>query len=460
MEKKQYSLSLFIFRRDLRIEDNIGLYNALTRSEKVVPLFIFDPQQLGDKNDYKSENSLQFMHESLRDLSSQIKKKNGQLLFFTGKPESVIKKIISAKKIDAIFVNNDYTPFSQKRDAIIKTICKKSKVDFISFDDALLNKPKDIKNKSNKPYAVFTPFMKNSKNIPVSLPKKYPAGSSLTSIKIIGSSTLPQKKFTKDNSSIWLHGGTTHAKKLILKLSNLKHYKNTRDFPEIMTSNLSAHNKFGTISIRSVYHEIKKKLGESSILLNQLYWRDFYYHVAYHNPHVFTSAYNKKYTNIPWSKNKTLFKKWSEGTTGFPIVDAAMKQLNSTGYMHNRCRMIVASFLTKDLHINWQWGEKKFANKLVDYDPCVNNGSWQWAASTGCDAQPYFRIFNPWTQQKKFDPNCTYIKKWLPELKEVPTKIIHKWDKYHASYPTDYPAPIIDHAIESKKTKIIFKKQL
>ncbi len=226
-----------------------------------------------------------------------------------------------------------------------------------------------------------------------------------------------------------------------------------RDIPSLKTTGLSAHNKFGTLSIRQVYDVF---VATAPDLARQLYWRDFYTHLAYHFPYVFKGAFNKKYDAVAWKNNKAWFERWCLGTTGFPIVDAGMRQLNATGYMHNRVRMIVASFLTKDLHIHWQWGERYFAQKLVDYDPAVNNGSWQWAASTGADAQPYFRIFNPWLQQKKFDEDARYIKTWVPELKKVSVPTIHAWYK-QAEPLFGYPLPMVDHAVQSAQAKELFK---
>ncbi len=221
------------------------------------------------------------------------------------------------------------------------------------------------------------------------------------------------------------------------------------------TSRLSAHLKFGTCSVREVYYAIVQQLSPEHPLLRQLYWRDFFTHIAFHYPHVFGKAFHPQYDNLVWDNNRGHFQRWAEGTTGFPIVDAGMRELNATGFMHNRVRMIVASFLTKDLHISWRWGERYFAQHLVDYDPAVNNGNWQWAASTGCDAQPYFRIFNPWLQQQKFDPDCQYIYRWIPELNGIPATIIHKWYSKHVDAP--YPAPMLDHARESQIAKERYK---
>lgn len=240
------------------------------------------------------------------------------------------------------------------------------------------------------------------------------------------------------------------------QLSACKNYAETRDFPALQsTSQLSAHLKFGTVSVREVFYAVVQALGEEHPLLRQLYLRHFFTHIAYYFPKVFGHAFIDKFDKVAWDNNLEIFQAWAAGKTGFPIVDAAMRDLNATGNMHNRLRMVVASFLVKDLHISWRWGERYFAQHLLDYDPCLNNGNWQWAASTGCDAQPYFRIFNPWLQQQKFDPDCVYIYQWLPELRGVPAKVLHNWHKTH--YGDFYPAPIIDHSQAAEITKARFK---
>ncbi len=253
-----------------------------------------------------------------------------------------------------------------------------------------------------------------------------------------------------------MQGGRRQALAIFDALENLKEYQNRRDYPALAsTSLLSAHLKFGTVSIREAFYAVQCALGVDHPLLRQFYWRDFFTHIAYHFPEVFGHAFVRKYDALPWRNDQARFYTWAEGRTGFPIVDAGMRELNQTGYMHNRVRMITASFLVKDLHISWRWGERYFAQHLVDYDPCVNNGNWQWAASTGCDAQPYFRIFNPWLQQQKFDADCEYIYRWIPELRPFPPEVIHRWDKKFAA--CDYPKPIVDHRFESEKAKEMFR---
>jgi deoxyribodipyrimidine photo-lyase len=240
-------------------------------------------------------------------------------------------------------------------------------------------------------------------------------------------------------------------------LESLSDYEVQRDYPaQDFTSHLSAHNKFGTVSIREVYHRIRKLFGASHTLISELYWRDFFTHIVYHFPHVMGGAFHEKYNGLKWANREDFFKAWCEGRTGFPIVDAGMRELNTTGHMHNRVRMVVSSFLVKDLHIDWRWGERYFAQQLTDYDPAVNNGNWQWAASTGCDAQPYFRIFNPWKQQQRYDLDCEYIKKWIPALRSLPPKDIHDLEKQRERKPGSYPEPIVNHRIASAAAESMF----
>lgn len=454
-----YKKSLFIFRRDLRLDDNSGLRAALEQSDVVIPCFIFDPRQIGKQNPYRSANAIQFMIESLEDLDAQLHAKKGKLYLFSGQAEKIVAQLITKEKIDAVFFNQDYTPFSAKRDEAINKICHKHHIGFHAFHDALINPPDTIMTGNNTPYAVFTAFFKKSRTIKVEKPKKlrlanFYMKSIATSISL---KTISKKILPTRNKQIALNGGRDQAIKILNKIYMLKSYSSTHDIPSIPTSHLSAHLKFGAISAREAYDAVTKKLGSNHPLIRQLYWRDFFTYVAYHSPFVFGHAYQKKYDNLDWNYSKKAFLAWCEGKTGFPIVDAGMRELNATGFMHNRVRMIVASFLTKDLHIDWRWGEKYFATQLVDYDPAVNNGNWQWCASTGCDAQPYFRIFNPWMQQKKFDPDCMYIKTWIPELANVNNKTIHNWFKENAKIK-DYPKPIVDHAIESRIAKEMYRR--
>lgn len=460
IKNKKHSLTLFIFRRDLRLEDNTGLINALQNSEKVIPCFIFDPRQC-EKNSYKSLCAIQFMLESLADLEQQLKQKKSQLFLFQGIPEKIVETIIQTKSIDAVYLNRDYTPFSQRRDEAIKIICMQHAVIFRSFDDALLNSPKIALKSDGKPYEIFSPFYNKMEKIPVEKPKKNPyfnyyLGKIPSTVKKekIFENLLEKRKFDINSK-----GGRKECLKKLTQLKKIKNYNKDHNYPfKKTTTELSPHLKFTTCSVREIYHAINKKIPESKNILRELYWRDFFTTIAFYFPHVFGHAYRTKYDSLPWENNKKLFAAWCQGKTGFPIVDAGMRQLNQTGYIHNRIRLITASFLVKDLHIDWRLGEKYFAKKLIDYDPAVNNGNWQWVASTGVDAQPYFRIFNPWLQQRKFDPDCLYIKKWVPELQHLNKKIIHHWHKssYHLLV-SNYPAPIVNHEIEALKAKGLYK---
>lgn len=456
--KKKFKKSLFIFRRDLRVIDNTALIAASEESSYVLPIFIFDPNQISNKNKYRSFHAIQFMIESLINLEKQLKEKKGRLYIFRGYPEKIVKKIIKEEKIEAVFVNRDYTPYSNKRDKKIKKVCDENNISFESHNDLLLHEPEEIYTIKKEPYKIFTPFFNKAKKIQVRKPQKKAVSNFYKKkISFEVSSKIYKKILSKKSKTLYVSGGRSNCTKIIKNLSKFKNYSKTRDLPEYDTTLLSAHIKFGTYSIREIYYAIRKKLSAKHLLIRQLYWRDFFTHIAFHFPYVFGKPFYKKYNNLDWKNNKNDFKLWCKGKTGFPIVDAGIRQMNKSGFMHNRVRMIVASFLVKDLHINWLWGEKYFAQTLVDYDPSVNNGNWQWCASTGADAQPYFRIFNPWLQQKKFDSKCVYIKKWIPELKNIDPKIIHNWYN-QIKQINDYPLPIRDHKKEAEIAKKEFKK--
>jgi deoxyribodipyrimidine photo-lyase len=453
MLSRRYRTSLFIFRRDLRAQDNSALNLAISTSDKVLPCFIFDPRQI-TKHSYQSQPALQFMMQSLADLELGFQAIDSKLALYDDLPVEVIKQVIQQHSIQALFVNRDYTPFSRTRDSELAQICQDLNIDFQVVADCLLTEPEQALKSDHTPYKVFTAFYNNARHFNVPLPNALKKASF---IKVdresrIGKSSFTQSK-TPENSIL---GGRKQALAILEQLANQADYQTQRDYPFLdATSHLSAHLKFGTCSVREVYYAIVQQLGSEHPLLRQLYWRDFFSHIAFHYPHVFGKAFHSQYDNLVWDNNRDYFQRWADGNTGFPIVDAGMRELNATGFMHNRVRMIVASFLVKDLHISWRWGERYFAQHLVDYDPAVNNGNWQWAASTGCDAQPYFRIFNPWLQQQKFDLDCQYIYRWIPELSDVPATIIHKWHSKHSG--TTYPAPMIDHAHESQIAKARYK---
>jgi deoxyribodipyrimidine photo-lyase len=446
-----YKKTLFIFRRDLRIEDNIGLIESLQNSKEVIPCFIYDENIIKKLKD--SEFRWSFLNESLVELDKELKKKGASLQILEGKPEKIIDKIIKKHNLDAIFLNTDFTNYAQRRDEKIFQVCKKNKISFHSTLDFLLHNPNEIKTNEGSPYTIYSFFYKKARQFPI---KKIVKNIQKNYSKEIISDEQIKKSKIKNNEII---GGRKEALKILRDLDKFRDYDKVRDFPGLnQTTMLSAHNKFGTVSVREVHKEIKEVLGSDHTIMGEIYWREFFSHILFHFPYAQKTTFRKKFQKIPWSKSKESFKKWCEGNTGFPIVDAGMRQLNQTGFMHNRVRMVVASFLTKDLHMDWRLGEKYFEEKLIDHDPAVNSGNWQWAASTGCDSVPYFRIFNPWRQQERFDLNCDYIKKWVPELEKIEPKVIHKlWEKFPTNL--EYPKPMLTHKIEAEKTKLIFKSQ-
>ncbi|MBU5689982.1 MAG: deoxyribodipyrimidine photo-lyase [Candidatus Aenigmatarchaeota archaeon] len=441
-------LCAHIFRRDLRIEDNTSLIYCLKNYKKVLPIFILDKNilKLRDKT-----NSFSFMIDCLIDLNQNLNSKSSKLYLFYDYPENVIKKLIDIG-VETISVNRDYTPYSKSRDEKIRQICIKNNVKFFQHPDLLLNEPEDVVKDDGKPYTIFFHFLRKSKKLKV----KYPEKNNFQNYFNENIGEIEISFLNKFKGHTAIKGGRQNAIQLLKKSKYIK-YKETRNFASKETTKLSPHNRFGTVSIREVYYTFKENGDEQ--LINELYWRDFFIHIGYHFPHVFKSSFKEKYRNIKWNDDKQKFKLWCEGKTGFPIVDAGMRELNQTGFMHNRVRMITSSFLVKVLGINWRLGERYFASKLIDYDPSVNNGNWQWIASTGCDSQPFFRVFNPWLQQRKFDPNCIYIKKWIPELFKYSSQQIHSIENNHLN-DKNYPNPIVDYKDSVKKTLKIFKQNL
>lgn len=452
--------ALVILRRDLRIEDNTALLQA-SKDHEVLVCFIVDPVQVTAENKFLSHNALQFMIESLQELQQAFEKQGGRLYIFYGHTSIIVKKILHLIPLSALYVNKDYTPFSIQRDHELEQLCAAHAIPFISCPDILLQEPQAMLKHDGTPYTVFTPFFNAAHTRSIERPHKramdfYTKAIDLPQVQLEHEFTAHARMLSEYNPAT-LTGGRKQAQKILKSISDFKNYAHIRDYPAYNTSHLSAHLKFGTVSIREVYHAIQEQLGKDHPMIRSLYWRDFYTHIAYNFPHVFGAAFKEKFNNISWSYNQDHFQRWCLGQTGFPIVDAGMRELNATGFMHNRVRMITASFLIKDLHIDWQLGERYFARMLVDYDPCVNNGNWQWVASTGCDAQPYFRIFNPWLQQKKFDPECLYIKQWVPELRASDAQIIHAlYDK--KIVVNNYCRPIVDHKEQAKKALLNYKK--
>lgn len=439
--------SLFIFRRDFRIVDNTALNYCYKNSDKIIAIFIFTPEQVTKKNTYKSNNAIQFMIESLKNINVTVNYCYGDYL-------KVIHFFVKKYNINNIYTNTDYTPYAIKRDQLINKLCAKLNIKFCLYHDITLYVPKTIVNQQKNIYQKFTPFYKLllSKN-----PKKINKQKiKNTKFRKVNNKYIVKNidKFYKKNSKINVTGGRKTALLILKKIKDFKTYGKNRDILQYETTHLSGYLKFGCVSIREVYYYFVQKLGKSNDLVKQLIWREFYYHLGYGFINRFGLSLKPKYDEIKWINNKTLLTKWQQGKTGFPIIDACMTELNTTGYMHNRGRLIVASFLIKNLHNDWRHGEKYFAQKLLDYDVLVNQGNWQWVAGTGADSQPYFRIFNPWTQSKKFDKNCEYIKYWVPNLKEVENKHIHEWDKYYNLYDLNkikYIKPFIDY----KKSRVV-----
>lgn len=428
---------LHIFTRDLRISDNNSL-NELNGI--IIPIFIFTPEQVS-QNPYKSDNAVQFMIESLKDLNKQL---SGKLGLFYGEIDKVIKDIIKTSKINTISITKDYTPYAKKREQMLKKICDTNNIKLIITEDYFLTDKID----NIKLYKKYTPYKNISEKIKIAPIKT----KRLNFTKIKGNYDFTKaQKLYKENPNINLRGGRGNGLKQLSKISNHGSYNKERNNLSIKTTEMSAYLKFGCISIREMYWTVKK-LSVSKDLISQLIWRDFYFQLSktiikLENP------LKENYSKITWSNNKSHFNAWKNGKTGFPIVDAGMRELNATGFMHNRARLITASFLVKTLLIDWRLGEKYYATKLYDYDPLVNNGNWQWVSGSGADSQPYFRVFNPWLQSKTHDSKCEYIKKWIPELKDIEPKIIHKWyEKYDDKI---YIKPIVDF---NEQKKIVLKE--
>jgi deoxyribodipyrimidine photo-lyase len=429
-------INLVWLRRDLRLEDNSALYHALKYGRPVLPIFIFDTHILSKLED-KCDRRLDFIHQALGHIQSQMVKFGSTLHVFNGEPLEVFKTLLKSYKVEAVYTNHDYEPYAIKRDKEVDDLLNQLGVCFKSFKDQCVFEKSEIVKDDGKPYTVFTPYsrkwkLKLSKFYYTTYPTELYQENfiKLKPIEIISLEELGFKK-----TDINFNVNPNVSKDL------LKKYKEQRDYPSVNgTSRLSMHLRFGTISIRSL---VQQALSTSETWLNELIWRDFYMMILYHFPHVVNGAFKKQYDLIAWRNNEDYFKKWCEGKTGFPIVDAGMRELNSTGFMHNRVRMIVSSFLVKDLLTDWRWGEAYFAAKLNDFDLSANNGGWQWAAGTGCDAAPYFRVFNPTEQQKKFDPNFSYIKKWVPEFGTP-----------------EYVLPIVDHAKARLAAIQLYKNRL
>lgn len=429
MEKPE--ISIFWFRRDLRIEDNHGLLHALKSGVPVLPIFIFDQKILSNLID-KKDKRISFIHDALKKLNIELLKVNCSLAIFNGDVLEIWKNIIKKYNVKEVFCNEDYEPYALKRDNEIKKLLNQHHIIFNAFKDQCIFAPNEILKPDSRPYLVYTPY-KNKWLSKLSLDNI----ASYNSRKYINNFLEHKQTLVKLEDLGFEY--SEYNRKRSLRKTVIQKYDNTRDLPYLDgTSLIGVHLRFGTISIRRC-----ARLGylENKTWLSELIWREFFMQIMAHFPKAMKISFKEKYRKINWRNNKSEFEKWKAGKTGFPLVDAGMRELNQTGHMHNRVRMVVASFLVKDLLIDWRWGERYFASKLLDYDQCSNNGNWQWCAGTGCDAAPYFRIFNPETQQKKFDPDYKYIKKWVKE------------------FGTDqYPKQMVDHNMAYHRAIRVYKQ--
>lgn len=470
-------LILFWHRRDLRISDNIGLAAARASSQKVVGVFCLDPNIL--ERDDVAPARVSYMIGCLQSLQQGYTKAGSQLLILHDDPCKALPALAAALKAKAVFWNWDVEPYAKKRDRIVSDALAEKGIEVHNHWDQLLHAPEEIYSKSHEPYTVYTPFWKNWSN----QAKMAPVDTlnhveGLTSdeqerAQHAGAITLPTAKdlgFVWENELLTAPGEEAAQAKLAkFGAHAISEYEEQRNFPAMKgTSELSAALKFGAIGIRTVWETTITALKNSrsdetqasiQAWQKELAWREFYQHALYHFPELAQGPYRQTFQDFPWDNNLQLFQAWCEGKTGYPIVDAAMRQLNTLGWMHNRCRMIVASFLTKDLLINWQWGEKYFMQKLYDADMSANNGGWQWSASSGMDPKP-LRIFNPASQAKKFDPEGEYIREWLPELRSVDTESLISGNIPPLERHTlNYPDPIVDHNQQQRRFKERYQQQ-
>ena len=426
-------VSICWFRRDLRLHDNAAIYHALKSGNKVVPVFIFDTNILDDLAD-KKDKRVQFIHDSLTKLQEQLIKLGSTLHVLNGTPIECFKQLMSQYNVSAVFTNKDYEPYAKQRDSEIKALLGEQKIPFNVYKDHVIFERDEVLKDDGTPYTVYTPYRKKWK---AKLNDFYQKGYS--SENYLGNLYQQEAIAIPTIQDIGFEITSYNIVPASLDKQVDEQYHEARDIPSaIGTTKLSVHLRFGTISIRQLVRGVKNEK-----LLNELIWRDFYQMILWHFPHVVHQSFKPDYDNIEWRNSESDFEKWCKGETGYPIVDAGMRELNKTGYMHNRVRMIVASFLTKHLLIDWRWGEAYFAEKLLDFDLASNNGGWQWAAGSGCDAAPYFRVFNPYIQTKKFDSELKYIRKWVPELEDF-----------------NYPQPIIEHSFARERCLSTYKAAL
>ncbi|HAY3563238.1 TPA: deoxyribodipyrimidine photo-lyase [Elizabethkingia meningoseptica] len=411
-------VSIFWFRRDLRLTDNTGLHHALGSEFPVLPIFIFDTDILDQLED-KKDRRVDYIHQALTAINSSLKKYGSKLRIYYGKPMEIFSALSEEYDIEAVFCNRDYEPKAIERDKEIYYFFREKNIPFKAYKDQVIFDKDDILKKDGSPYTIYTPFAKKWRE--TLTPDHYKA-------KTLNLQNVFRQEYSDivQLNTIGFEKTGIEFKDPVLDAKIIDEYHKYRDYPALQrTTQLGTALRFGTISIRKC---VAFALVHNQTWLSELIWREFFMQILYHFPQVVHHAFKKQYDNIQWRNDEKEFKCWCEGKTGYPIVDAGMRQLNETGYMHNRVRMIVASFLCKHLLIDWRWGEAYFALKLDDYDLSANNGNWQWAAGCGCDAAPYFRVFNPITQLEKFDKDLSYVKKWLPEY-NTPA----------------YPDPIVEH---------------
>jgi deoxyribodipyrimidine photo-lyase len=422
----QSPVNICWFRRDLRLDDNAALYHALKEGIPVLPLFIFDRHILDELED-KADRRVEFIHLALQEMQKELQKPGSTLDVRYGTPEEIFPQLLTEYKVNKVFTNHDYEPYAKTRDQQIAQLLQKNGVGFETYKDQVILEKGEVLKDDGKPYTVFTPYSRKWKAVLTEFHlKPYPCRKYARHFL----KQDPKPLIALEAMGFRASGQSFPGKEW--KGQTIRNYKEQRDIPAIQgTSRLSVHLRFGTISIRQLAAEAG---GLNETFLNELIWRDFYQMILWHFPHVVGHAFKPEYDRIKWRNNEKEFAAWCAGNTGYPIVDAGMRELNSTGFMHNRVRMIVASFLTKHLLIDWRWGEAWFAKKLLDFDLASNNGGWQWAAGSGCDAAPYFRVFNPYLQTQKFDPDLKYIRHWVPEFEEL-----------------TYPHPIVVHEQARKR---------
>ena len=435
MSKK---VSVFWFRRDLRLHDNVGLFHALQAENPVLPIFIFDKEIL--ENLPKDDARVTFIHKTLQQLQHTLKDKaNSSIALFHGNPLDVFEKLVKDYDIQTVYTNHDYEPYATKRDLRISDFLKNQNIDFQTFKDQVIFEKDEVVKDDGDPYVVYTPYKNKWKSIFNAKKDMQPYDCSSKLKNFFNENDLPNLSL----SDLGFETSKISIPDYNVSAEVIQNYEKTRNFPakENGTSHLGPHLRFGTVSVREI---VKKAILEKNeTFWNELIWREFFMQILWHFPHTTSASFRPKYDRINWRNNETEFEHWKNGTTGYALVDAGMRELNTTGYMHNRVRMLVASFLCKHLLIDWRWGEAYFAEKLLDFDLSANVGNWQWAAGSGVDAAPYFRIFNPMTQIEKFDKQKEYINKWVPDLQEL-----------------TYPDKIVDHKLARERCLKVYKEAL